>query len=423
MHTPHHTARVRVAGPVAEAKRLCGRLTRGGVNAAADDGVARAEVFVAIGLTDLQSVRARAGCLCVVGRPGAPLFAAGADDVVPPGEPEILFRRVRALIERIDLVTKIERLNVRAAAIESGLADAAHDLRSPMQTVIGNTQLLARDEKLSAMHRQMAAAAARQAERAVKLSETILDAARSRDKQPVNAHSLDLGQLVEEAAQRAQALGDAHGVSVTATLPVRSVEFRADEELLSRLLDNLITNAVFASPRGAVVEVSAWRASPRLVRLGVKDSGQGIAPAELPRLAAGLGPGRGLRISRDIAERHGGDMWAESTPGAGTRFIVELPLAPPSLRPRVLLVSDDNRWLREVARTLREDCDVRSTTLSSARLGRRPTDLVLVEAPPRGHARLLAALRAEAQGAQVPVIELPSDLAAARLAKLVHLAV
>ena len=423
MANVHHTARVRVAAPAAEARRLCGRLTRGGINAAADDGVARAEVFVAIGLTDLASVRARAGCLCVVGSPGAPLFAAGADDVVSPGEPEILFRRVRALIERVDLAAKIERLNVRAAAIEAGLADAAHDLRSPMQTVIGNTQMLARDEKLSPLHRQMAAAAARQAERAVKLAETILEAARSREKRPLEARSLDLGQLVEEAAQRARALGDARGVSVTATLPVRSVEFRADEELLSRLLDNLIANAVHASPRGSAVEVSAWRASPRLVRLAVKDSGQGIAPAELPRLAAGLGPGRGLRISRDIAERHGGDLWAESAPGAGSRFFVELPLAPPSLRPRVLLVSDDNRWLREVARTLREACDVRSTTLSSARLGRRPTDLVLVEAQPKGQARRLAALRTEAQGAQVPVIELPSDLAAGRLAKLVHLAV
>ncbi len=423
MPSANHTVRVRVAAPAAEARRLCARLTRGGITAAADDGVARAEVFVAIGVADLASVRARAGCLCVVGSPGAPLFAAGADEVVTPGEPEILFRRVRALIERVDMAAKIERLNARAAAIETGLADAAHDLRSPMQTVIGNTQLLARDEKLSPLHRQMAAAAARQAERAVKLAETILDAARSREKRPVDGRSVDLGQLVEDAAQRGRAVGEAQGVSVAATLPARAVEIRADEELLSRLLDNLIANAVHASPRGSVVEVSAWRASPRLVRLSVKDSGKGIAAAELPRLAAGLGPGRGLRISRDIAERHGGDLWAESTAGSGSRFFVELPLAPPSLRPRVLLVSDDNRWLREVARTLREACDVRATSLSSARLGRRPTDLVLVEAPAKGHARQLAALRTEAQGAQVPVIELPSDLAAARLAKLVHLAV
>ena len=415
--------RVRVAASAAEARRLCARLTRGGINAAPDDGVARAEVVVAIGVADLASVRSRAVCLCVVGEPGAPLFAAGADEVVAPGEPEILFRRVRSLIERADLLARIERLDIRAAALEAGLADAAHDLRSPMQTVIGNTQLLARDEALSPAHRQMAAAANRQAERVVKLSENILAAARSRDRHPVEARSVDLGLLVQESAQRGRAVGEARGVAVVATPPARPVEIRADEELLSRMLDNLISNAVRASPKGTTVEVCAWRASPKLVRLAVKDSGEGIAADDLPRLAAGMGPGRGLRISRDIAERHGGDLWAESTPGEGSRFFVELPLSPPSLRPQVLLVSDDNRWLREVARTLRVACDVRSSALSSARLGRRRTDLVLVEAPQKGHARQLAALRTEAQGAQVPVIELPSDLAAARVARLVHLAV
>ncbi len=417
------TIRVRVAAPATEARRLCARLTRGGINAAPDDGVSRAEVLVAIGLSDLAGVRARAGCLCVVGSPGAGLFAAGADEVVAAGEPEVLFRRVRGLIERVDLLAKIERLDARAVALESGIADAAHDLRSPMQTVIGNTQMLACDEKLSAPHRQMAAAAARQAERAVKLAETILEGARGRERRPVEARTIDLGQLIEDAAQRGRAVGEARSVSVSATPPQRPVGIRADEELLSRLLDNLISNAVRASPRGATVEVCAWRASPKLVRLTVKDTGDGIAPADLPRLAAGLGPGRGLRISRDIAERHGGDLWAESALGTGSRFFIELPLVPPSLRPRVLLVSDDNRWLREVASTLREACDVRSTTLASARLGRRRTDLVLVEAPQKGHARRLAALRTEAQGAQVPVIELPSDLAGARLAKLMHLTV
>lgn len=415
--------RVRVAAPATEARRLCTRLTRGGINAAPDDGASHAEVLVAIGLDDLVAARARAGCLCVVGSPGAPFFAAGADEVVCPGEPEVLFRRVRALVERADLLAKVERLNVRAAALEAGLADAAHDLRSPMQTVIGNTQLLARDEKLSPVHRQMAAAAARQAERAVKLAHTILEGARRSERRPIAARSTDLGQLVEEAAQRGRAVGQERSVSVTATPPVRPVLIRADEELLSRLLDNLITNAVRASPAGGTVEVSAWRASPKLVRLAVKDSGGGIAAADLARLSAGLGPGRGLRISREIAERHGGDLWAESTAGSGSQFYVELPLAPPSHRPQVLLVSDDNRWLREVASTLRADCDVRSTPLSSARLGRRRTDLVLLEAPQKGHARKLAALRTEAQGAHVPVIELPSDLAAGRLAKLVQLAV
>jgi signal transduction histidine kinase len=420
----NHPVRVRVAAPPSEARRLCARLNRGGISSAPDDGSSRAEVIVAIGVGDLAGVRARARCLCVVGQPGAPLFAAGADEVVSPGEPEILFRRVRGLIERADLNARIERLNERVAALESGLADAAHDIRSPLHTAMGNAEMLAGEASLSASHRGMAAAAVRQTQRALQLAETILEGARRRQGQRnLEPRPLDLGGLVQGAATRADSIARARGVHVATTQPARPVELRADEELLARLLDNLISNAVRHAPPGSTVEVSAWRASPKLVRLSVKDAGEGIAAEAMPKLVAGLGPGRGLRICRDIAERHSGDFWAQSEPGRGSTFFVELPLSPGSGRPQVLLVSDDESWLREVARTLEDGCDVRSTPLSAPRLGRRRTDLVLVETPQSGHSRELAALRTAAIVAQVPVIELPSEVAAARLARLVHLTV
>ena len=77
--------------------------------------------------------------------------------------------------------------------------------------------------------------------------------------------------------------------------------------------------------------------------------------------------------------------------------------------------------LREIARTLRSACDVRSTSLAAAKLGKR-TDLVLVD-PSKKAGKKLEALREEAKDAQVPLIELPSETAAARLARtLAHLA-
>src|SRR5436309_3942140 len=98
---------------------------------------------------DLHKFRPRAAWLVVMGAPGAPYFAAGADEVVVPGEPEILFRRLRMLLERRDLLAKVERLTEQVSALEAGLADAAHDVRSPMQAVIGNAELLARDTSLT----------------------------------------------------------------------------------------------------------------------------------------------------------------------------------------------------------------------------------------------------------------------------------
>src|SRR5207247_9051040 len=122
------TVRVRVAAPPTEARRLCTRLTRGGIPAELDDGSSRAEVLVAVDPgTDLTQFRGRVGWLVVLGTPGAAYFAAGADDVVMPGEPELLFRRLRAVLERLDLVSRVERLNERVRALEAGLAAAAHD--------------------------------------------------------------------------------------------------------------------------------------------------------------------------------------------------------------------------------------------------------------------------------------------------------
>ena len=101
---------------------------------------------------------------------------------------------------------------------------------------------------------------------------------------------------------------------------------------------------------------------------------------------------------------------------------MELPLSPPSSRPKVLLVSDDVKWLREVARSLKTACDVRTVAMAGARLGNKRIDLVLID-PARGYGKKLDALRSEAKGAQVPVVELPSETAAARLARtLAHLA-
>ncbi len=282
------TIRVRVAAPPTEARRLCTRLTRGGIPAELDDGSSRAEVLVAVDPgTDLTQFRGRVGWLVVLGTPGAAYFAAGADDVVMPGEPELLFRRLRAVLERLDLVSRVERLNERVTALEAGLADAAHDVRSPLQAVIGNAELLARDSSLTPAQRACAAACARQGVRAMQLAERILEAAKQRSRDVLAIGAVDLGGLVEAAVAQAQALATQQGVTLTAVPPSRPVEIRADGQLLARVLDNLIANAIRFSPRGGVVEAEAWRASPRFVRLSVKDQGDGIAPTELPKLIAG----------------------------------------------------------------------------------------------------------------------------------------
>ncbi len=414
----HSAARVRIAGAPAEARKLAARLTRGGIAATPDDGHSRAEVIVALETDDLAPLRARSQKLLVVGMLSGPALQAGADDVVRAADPVLLFRRVRALIEQEDLGARVERLTERLKALEEGVAEAAHDLRSPLHAAIGHAELLASDEGLGQSQRESAQAAARQAARALQTCERILAGAqRPGEKDVVKAQACDLTSLVGSAVASAATLARQQEISLSLVPPARAVELRADPELVGRMLDNLVGNAIRHAPRGSEVEVSAWRASPRTVRIAVKDHGPGIGETELVRLVAGLGPGRGLRISRDIAERHGGDLWAESAKGQGSRFIVELPVALDAVRPQVLLVSDDGKWVREVAMALREACDVRHIGTARARLSGKRTDLVLVEAPQKRKVPTLLALRTAAKGAQVPVIELPSEMGAGRLAR------
>src|SRR5438067_9317715 len=408
--------RVRIYAPPSEARRLAARLTRGGIVSAPDDG-SDAEVLVTVGVApaDLTPVRARCQVLCAVGAPAGAYFAAGADEVIVPGEPEILFRRLKLWIERADLHERVERLGERATALEHGLADAAHDMRAPLHASIGYAEQLERDPALPAKLRAGAQTVLKQAERALQVAERILENAR-RDNPLVEPIRVDVASLLDDAVEAAEAAARSKEVTVASVPPARPIEIRADREMLARLVDNLVANAVHVTPAGGLVEVTAWRASPRHVRLCVRDTGPGIPDGEVARIVAGLGPGRGLRICRDIAEKHGGEVWAESVPGEGSKFVVELPLSFPQSRPLVLLVSNDQKWVRELARPLREACDVRSATVAAAKLGGKRPDLVLVESR-RGQSRSLAALRNAAKGAQVPVIELPSELAAARLAR------
>src|SRR5205807_3399681 len=135
-------------------------------------------------------------------------------------------------IERLDLLSRVERLNERVAALEAGLADAAHDVRSPLQAVIGNAELLARDSSLTPAQRECAAAAARQGLRAIQLAERILESARRRNRTTLDAQGLDLGKLLEAAVQHAEQNARQRNVNVVAIPPPRPVELRGAEALL-----------------------------------------------------------------------------------------------------------------------------------------------------------------------------------------------
>lgn len=199
------------------------------------------------------------------------------------------------------------------------LSVLAHELRSPVAAL---TAIAEAFPPADATYRPrllaLAAAAVRSVERLV------VDASVA----SVRLAPLDTGTIARDAAEAAALGGAAVRVEVEAGVPLVD----ADPERLRQALDNLIGNALGHSPAGAEVLVTV-RVGEGCVLLAVADRGEGIPEDALAsvfepgtRLTDQRpGSGLGLAIVRAIAVAHGGDVTAESTPGAGATFTLALP--------------------------------------------------------------------------------------------------
>jgi two-component system sensor histidine kinase BaeS len=117
-----------------------------------------------------------------------------------------------------------------------------------------------------------------------------------------------------------------------------------DRTRIAQVVGNLLENAILHTPEGGRVTVAAETVDATVARVTVADTGEGIPPEVLPqvferfyradpsRARATGGAGLGLTIARQLLEAQGGTIRAESTPGEGSRFIFELPLAQPEDR-------------------------------------------------------------------------------------------
>jgi signal transduction histidine kinase len=156
------------------------------------------------------------------------------------------------------------------------------------------------------------------------------DEARTIDRRPV-----ELDVLLLEVARQARAL--AQGVTVTIGHEDQAV-VRGDADLLKQLVLNLVDNPLTYTPPGGRVDLALYVADGH-ARLAVRDTGPGIAPADLTRIFERFyrldrarsrrsgGPGLGLAIARWIAAAHGGRIDVEITVGLGSTFAVVLPLS------------------------------------------------------------------------------------------------
>jgi two-component system OmpR family sensor kinase/two-component system sensor histidine kinase BaeS len=224
------------------------------------------------------------------------------------------------------------------------VADVAHELRTPLSVVQGNLRAILDDvypldkAEISRLYDE-----SRLLGRLVDdLRELALaDAGQLR----LHLRPTDVAQVIRSTTENLAAAADAHEVILTAGMPDDLPTVQADPDRVAQVLRNLLANALRHTPPGGSVRVTAVHAD-EVVEIAVADTGEGIAPEDLPHVFdrfwradpartrgerwAG-GTGLGLSVAQSLVEAQGGRIWAESMPGKGTTVRFTLPLGQPTL--------------------------------------------------------------------------------------------
>jgi signal transduction histidine kinase len=249
-----------------------------------------------------------------------------------------LIRRQQA--ERVRLIEQAAEAAAlrRMDAVKNELISVVnHELRTPLASVVGFTELLHTRQLDERKRKQFIEVLHQESLRLTTLVDEFLDLQRIESgRQQVVPTATDLASLLERAIA---STGDDPTYPTTLEVEPALPLVRADVERVRQVLANLLSNARKYSPAGGPIRVTAARENGA-VRVAVVDQGLGIPREAMPRLFEKFyridnsdrrrikGTGLGLAIVREIVQAHGGEVWAESAgPGTGATFAFTLPIA------------------------------------------------------------------------------------------------
>ena len=221
------------------------------------------------------------------------------------------------------------------------LATLSHELRNPLNVILGYSELLLRMPEIDQSPRlaKMGEALRRNAQSQSQLINDLLDLSRlQRGKISLNQEPVSLPAIIDNAVETVRADATAKGINIRLNVSDQLLLVDGDRLRLQQIAWNLLNNAVKFTPPGGGIEIGLSNHDSSAV-LAVRDTGQGIDPSFLPhvfemfRQADGSnrrrhgGLGIGLALVRQLVQLHGGTIEAESDgPGKGSRFTVRLPL-------------------------------------------------------------------------------------------------
>jgi PAS domain S-box-containing protein len=248
---------------------------------------------------------------------------------------EELGRRAALAVENARLFGEAQ---LATRARDDMLAIVAHDLRNPLNTIYMSAQLLldiVSETDHPTEHRQLAIVQ-RAASRMNGLIQDLLEVKRIEEGNlALEKRQIDVESIIAEALDTLRPIAAASSLSLESDVAAGLPAIDVDSPRIQQVLSNLVGNAIKFTPAGGqiVLRVRPMESEACFI---VSDTGQGIAPEELPHIFGRFwqgkrtdrrGIGLGLAIAKGIVEAHGGRIWVESQLGVGSNFYFTVPMA------------------------------------------------------------------------------------------------
>src|SRR2546422_2587678 len=238
-----------------------------------------------------------------------------------------------------DIKKAHEQLKIHDRMQKEFIDIAAHELRTPIQPILGLSELLISKTGNIQQYKESLDTISRNAKRLSRLTDDILDATKIESKSLLlKKGQFNLNDVILNALDDIILSKDYNGENVRLLYHPQDILLEADKGRISEVVSNLISNAIKFTEKGAILvsvekDKSSNNNNNKAIIVSVKDSGQGIDSSILPRLFTKFasksykGTGLGLFISKGIIEAHGGKIWGKNNPdGRVATFSFSLPL-------------------------------------------------------------------------------------------------